>query len=570
MKLSTSLLTLSTPALAAVLNTPWDGPLQHVIGSRPSVHGGAGASDFACDLPPPVAPDADGLPSAHDLFGGPEALALQVRRHAALVSVPSVSYDAMEDVGKDPRWDIFYEFEDTLKKQFPTVFRRAELTHVNTHGLVFFIQGSKTDLKPLMLTAHQDVVPVPDPSAWKYPPFAAHYDGSWLWGRGAVDDKNSLTGILSVVETLLQNATWTPRRSILLAFGFDEESSGKYGAGSIAKYLEDTYGRESMVLLLDEGGSGIDSVKGEDGKEVVYAVPAVMEKGHVDILYELHVRGGHSSMPLPHTGIGIAAEIIATLENNPYTPKLVDGSPLHQLSVCRARYTPEQDPQSTKLVREGDLDALAQLLSSYSPAMDFQLRTSQAVDIINAGLKINAMPEKIEIGVNYRVAPHNSLAEVKERSIALLQPILDKYQITLKAFGKDAVLPNPVLQNDNGVRAAYAVDYNATLILQSRQETEVARVSPTSGGVWDLFSGTIQHTFAVPDGQVVPVGSIMNGNTDTRHYMNLTSRVYRWVPVRHDWVLHMHAIDEGLNMEAHMETVRFYYNLIRNFDQSDL
>lgn len=327
MKLPISLLTLSTPALAAVLSTPFDGPLQHVIGSRPAVHSdddivraGAASSDFSCDLPPPAAPDADGLPSARDLFDSPEALALQVKRHSALVSVPTVSYDVMDEVGKDPRWEIFYEFEATLKKQFPNVFRRAELTHVNTHGLVFFIEGSKKELKPLMLTAHQDVVPVPDPSAWKYPPFAAHYDGSWLWGRGAVDDKNSLTGILTVVDTLLSNATWTPRRSILVALGFDEESSGHYGAGSIATYLEETYGPDSMILLLDEGGSGIDSVKGSDGKEVVYALPAVMEKGHVDILYELHVRGGHSSMPLPHTGIGIAAEIISTLENNPYTP----------------------------------------------------------------------------------------------------------------------------------------------------------------------------------------------------------------------------------------------------------
>lgn len=31
----------------------------------------------------------------------------------------------------------------------------------------------------------------------------------------------------------------------------------------------------------------------------------------------------------------------------------------------------------------------------------------------------------------------------------------------------------------------------------------------------------------------------------------------------------MHTIDERIDMYAHLEVVRFYYNLIRNFDASD-
>lgn len=31
-----------------------------------------------------------------------------------------------------------------------------------------------------------------------------------------------------------------------------------------------------------------------------------------------------------------------------------------------------------------------------------------------------------------------------------------------------------------------------------------------------------------------------------------------------------HTVDEGVNMFAHMDVLKFYYNLIRNFDASDV
>ena len=136
-----------------------------------------------------------------------------------------------------------------------------ERTIVNSFGLVFTIQGSETALKPVMLTGHQDVIPVDDPNDWTYPPFDPFFNGTWLWGRGASDDKNSLTAIFSVLETLFSRLSWTPRRTLIIALGFDEESFGTLGAGNIGQYLEQIYGRDSMVMLLDEGGMGLDLVE---------------------------------------------------------------------------------------------------------------------------------------------------------------------------------------------------------------------------------------------------------------------------------------------------------------------
>lgn len=42
--------------------------------------------------------------------------------------------------------------------------------------------------------SHYDVVPAPKDTydRWTYPPFSAHNDGTYIWGRGAADTKSLL------------------------------------------------------------------------------------------------------------------------------------------------------------------------------------------------------------------------------------------------------------------------------------------------------------------------------------------------------------------------------------------
>ncbi|KAK6213634.1 peptidase family M20/M25/M40 [Colletotrichum tabaci] len=550
------------------------------------------ASDFKCDLPPPVTP-SDGLPSAADLFSSPDAVRKQVERHAALVRVPSICYDDLGDFDKDDRWRVFYDLHDVLKKTYPVFHARAELVKVNTFGLVYTLRGTDPSLKPILLAAHQDVVPVADAATWTYPPFSAHFDGEWMWGRGVSDDKNSFTALLSALETLLSQPAapgsasssssssaagsggqWAPTRTIILASGFDEECSGARGAGHIAVHLQRLWGNDSMALVLDEGGMGLQLL--DDGR-TLYALPAVTEKGHVDIWLDLHVTGGHSSVPFPHTGIGIVSEMVVALESRPYSPKLTTSSPLYEHMVCQARYSPDAQPRVTELLESGDLDALAAELVTIDRPTHYRLQTSQSVDYFQAGQKINAMPEKVRVGVNYRVAPQNSVPEIQHNVVAYVSGIAEKYGITVKAFEGDDDYKEYARQHAtsdlgriekpyDAVKPLYDVDYNGTLYLSRTQATLPAPLSPTKGPIWDLFSGTLQSSFAFDGGKVVPVGELMTGNTDTRHYLNLTPNVYRFVPIRNGATINAHTIDERIKISAHMEILRFYYDLIRNFD----
>jgi Gly-Xaa carboxypeptidase len=49
-------------------------------------------------------------------------------------------------------------------------------------------------------------------------------DGDLIWGRGSVDDKSGLIGIMSAVESIL-GTDFAPKRTVVLAFGFDEGAS---------------------------------------------------------------------------------------------------------------------------------------------------------------------------------------------------------------------------------------------------------------------------------------------------------------------------------------------------------
>jgi Gly-Xaa carboxypeptidase len=197
-----------------------------------------------------------------------------IARLGGAVKIPTQSYDDMGPIGKDSRWDIFFQLSDYLKMQFPGVHFMLNLDVVNTHGLVYTWEGSDKSLKPLLLMAHQDVVPVPDSTveSWTYPPFSGAYDGKHVWGRGASDCKNSLIGILESVE-LLVKAGFKPARTIVLSFGFDEEISGREGAGHLAPYLVEKYGKDGFAAIVDEG-AGVNTLWGTH-----FATPGVAEKG---------------------------------------------------------------------------------------------------------------------------------------------------------------------------------------------------------------------------------------------------------------------------------------------------
>ena len=78
-------------------------------------------NSFKCDIPPAVRPSDDGLPSAQEMFSGEDALSKQVERHAAIVKIPTISYDDSGEPGEDPRWNVFHELHRAFAYLYPHV-----------------------------------------------------------------------------------------------------------------------------------------------------------------------------------------------------------------------------------------------------------------------------------------------------------------------------------------------------------------------------------------------------------------------------------------------------------------
>lgn len=306
------------------------------------------------------------------------------------VKIPTVSRDVMGDPGEDPRWEIFYEFAAYLESAFPLVHKGLTLEKVNTHGLLYTWTGVNPSLKPTLLLAHQDVVPVPESTipSWTHPPFSGFYDGTEIWGRGSSDDKNQLIAIFEAVELLLK-AEFVPERTVLISLGFDEESAGYRGAGTLASSIRDRYGPNSVATIVDEG-SGISTIWGH-----TFASPGVAEKGAIDVIATIRMPGGHSSVPPPHTSIGVISELVQLVETHTY-PTYLDGkNPYYSQLVCGAAHAPKFPKSLKKLLSKSSRssahscqrkkDVLAEEAAKESLFAKYLMTTSIAVDVVIGG-----------------------------------------------------------------------------------------------------------------------------------------------------------------------------------------
>lgn len=198
-----------------------------------------------------------------------------------------------------------------IEKSFPNVHKQMEKTLVG-NSLLYKIEGEGN---PIMFCGHMDVVPVIEKD-WKYPPFGAVNDGEFLWGRGALDCKNVVIGVLSAMESLLAEG-FKPTRTIYLAFGHDEEIGGPCGAYNIVKMLEEQGVR--LDLVLDEGGGVTEDFLPDRN----YATIGLSEKGILRIKLIAYDAGGHAAFLVKKTALYRLAKAIIAIEENTMSSEII-------------------------------------------------------------------------------------------------------------------------------------------------------------------------------------------------------------------------------------------------------
>ena len=182
-----------------------------------------------------------------------------------------------------------------ISNEYPQIhsasFIKKEI--INDHSIVFRVEGTDPTNRIYMLCAHLDVVPEGDLSKWDCDPFLGEIvkdhecssveenidnANAYIFGRGAIDDKHSVFGILEALEHIVKSGE-QPKRSFYVAFGHDEEVSGNSGAGHIKEYLEKELKQkgETLDFIVDEGNSVYQDVV--PGVDIPVAMIGVTEKG---------------------------------------------------------------------------------------------------------------------------------------------------------------------------------------------------------------------------------------------------------------------------------------------------
>ena len=414
--------------------------------------------------------------------------------------------------------EAFEALQTELRALFPRVHASLEPERVADWSLLYTWRGTTPELAPVVLVAHQDVVPVEagTEDGWSEPPFSGAVTGGEVWGRGALDDKGSLVAILAAVEDLLAEG-FSPRRSLLLAIGHDEEIGGEAGARAIAAGLASRGVRAELVL--DEGGVISDGVMAGLGP---VALVGIAEKGAVSLELTVEAQGGHSSMPPPQSAVGILAEAVRRLETRRPRARMVEAT-----RATLEAFAPELPFLRRLLLANVDvLEPLVLRALAARPAIDAAIRTTTAVTVIHGGTKSNVLPERASALVNFRILPGESVEDVIEHARAAIADARVRVGVEPGTSGR-----------------------------------EPTAASPADGPAFALLEETIAARF--PGVVVAPY--LVLGRTDARHYEAISENVYRFLPLRLDAEARgrLHGTDERVGVEVLAGAVGFYRELIR-------
>lgn len=441
-----------------------------------------------------------------------------VGRLARAVTFRTVSYQ--DPAETDP--EQFRALHRHLESSFPGVHRTLRREMVSGLSLLFTWTGKDASAHPLLFLSHQDVVPVESEAAWSHPPFAGDVADEYVWGRGTLDDKLGVLGLLEAIETLLRDG-FQPRRTIYLAFGHDEEILGPRGAPALATLLAERGVKPELVL--DEG---LPVVVGQvPGVRVPVATVGIAEKGYVSVELTVEGEGGHSSMPPVETPIGILANALARVEA--HRPRAALTAPVRALLATVARHM--DLGRRLAMANLWLFGPLVEWQLTGAPTTDALVRTTTAPTMLEGGPKENVLPTRARAVVNFRIRPGDSVASV-----------LDHVRATA---------------NDGRVQVAP---------LPGAVVSEPSPESSTDSPAFETLARTIREVF--PDAIVAP--SLVLGATDARYYATLApGAVYRFLPVRlrADDRKRVHGIDERIAVAGYGDAIRFYARLIRNADR---
>ncbi|NIJ36980.1 carboxypeptidase PM20D1 [Sphingopyxis panaciterrae] len=440
----------------------------------------------------------------------PYDLDAAVAHLSAAAQIRTVSHQNPAD-NEVAEWDRLHAW---LAKTYPAVHRVMARTILPNRTLIYHWPGSDPAAKPIIVMAHQDVVPVTGGTEadWKYPPFAGTIAEQAVWGRGTVDDKGSLIGLFEALEALAGQG-FKPKRGIYLVSGHDEEAGGSGAVAAAAKLKADGV---RALFTIDEGSVVLRDAPVIDGPAILIGVA---EKGYATLKVTANAPGGHSSMPPAETGVTTLARAVLAITEKAF-PIEMRGPGAAMIDVLA-----ERKGGTTKMAVANQwlFGSLLKRQAGSSPTSAAAFHTTIAPTMLEGSPKENVLPQSANALINYRIAPWNSSADVMARAKAAV--------------------------GDAPVDLAWVKPPN-----------EPSRVSSTESPGWKYIAAAARAD--APDAVLSPF--LVVAATDSRSMEPISDDVYRFMPMHFTLkeTAMIHGTNEHMAVDSFRRMIDFYARLI--------